>query len=261
MTNYRYLNDSSELEYAMQLVRDKLKKILNDTNLTECQKEFSQRLSSLTALDDAQIFVSCFSETSDSLEQWRGYGSGTGGFCIEIDPWYLLLSDGDFHLRKVLYDNAKQVDIIDNVLKSYLNVCVSDDFEGKSEHGYNNWMPFLIKDMAETVRDMSTWIKHPAFAMEKEWRIIRHLSSYDEKFLKTIQFRAAGRNLIPYVCFPLRSNCIPIKQCDPALAIKSVVVGPSENQALNVKSVEMLLQKCEMKIAGVTTSTIPFRSL
>jgi len=114
-TNYRFLNDSSEIAYGVSLlesvVSDRLAKSENDV-----VTEFLRRsLSSANAFDGMiDCFVACFCESNELLHQWRMYSSSGGGFAVGFQARMFNRRSRQDHigqdcfLRKIVYDESNQ---------------------------------------------------------------------------------------------------------------------------------------------------------
>ena len=141
MTDIRHLNDSTEFEYAMGLVRKKI-----DTKYQE-QKDASYRdfLSGMAGLlnvfEAYTKYVACFSEDGDSLSQWRGYTDNGTGFNIAWkDKTLNSLADKQFHrLVKCVYDPEEHEKIIERLFSA-----VESKFEPDWKAPANNGLFFFL---------------------------------------------------------------------------------------------------------------------
>ena len=91
-THYEYLNDASELKYAVGVMKGvvekattgakpdswkgRLRHVMSQGNIT------SDYSAGLEEGADRQQFLACFSEGGDKLSQWRGYGKSIGGYSL-----------------------------------------------------------------------------------------------------------------------------------------------------------------------------------
>ncbi len=62
-----------------------------------------------------QYFIFCLSERSDSLSQWRAYGSGGSGYSLGFGSTELSRerTDGEFSLVWLIYDEVQQKSLVD----------------------------------------------------------------------------------------------------------------------------------------------------
>jgi hypothetical protein len=81
-THSRILNDDSETEYGLQIMREFV--------TSHADQGTSQRLTSAMEAVDEQVFACCFCERSDLLSMWIAYAKRGGGYCIEFDGGALL---------------------------------------------------------------------------------------------------------------------------------------------------------------------------
>lgn len=122
-TNYRFLNDASEVAYAMALFESIVRERLSATH-NEVVTEFLKRtLVTVNAFDGMfDCYVACFCEKDDLLNQWRAYAAAGGGFAVgfrsrEIGMRIRLERPAqDFFLRKVEYEEAGQRQLLAEVL-------------------------------------------------------------------------------------------------------------------------------------------------
>jgi hypothetical protein len=70
------LNDDSEIEYGLNIVKDYVK-CLPDTDTAH------RLLTTMEGMNE-RTFACCFCECSDLLSMWIGYGKRGGGYCLEF---------------------------------------------------------------------------------------------------------------------------------------------------------------------------------
>jgi len=120
-TDARFLNDSTELVYAEEVISSVL-----SADWDHYRGEAVRTLLSRGqhALDGADPFVTgvhvvCFCEQGDLLSQWRGYG-GQGGYALGfIGPLLTYMSPQPVALRKVIYDRSEQEALIANLVQPF----------------------------------------------------------------------------------------------------------------------------------------------
>jgi len=85
-THYRFLNDSSEVNYGFSLFNSLVNALLKSEQ-DEVSAEFlSRTLRTANAFDDLfDFYVACFCECDDLLNQWRTYTDQAGGYAIGVD--------------------------------------------------------------------------------------------------------------------------------------------------------------------------------
>lgn len=202
-TNYRFLNDASEVEYGVALF-ESLVQERRTSSTSEVISEFLTRtLRTANAFDGMfDCYIACFCEQDDLLNQWRVYAGTGGGYALgfrakEIGRrWGDLLPAQDFVLRKVVYDAELQRLLISEVLERTTAI-LARATEGISVAHANNAIARCCQFVRSEVADYLFCFKHPAFAVEQEWRLCHIVSPGDEDH---VLFRDGPYGLTPYVC-------------------------------------------------------------
>ena len=95
-------------------------------------------------------------------------------------------------------------------------------------------------------------MKHPSFSEEDEWRAVSPiLTNYVEA---PIKYREGASMLIPYITFSLRDGN------DEWLRFAQVIVGPTPNINLSMKSVSRFLAKRSLGSKSIHYCGIPVRA-
>ena len=107
-THIHYMNDSSEYDYAMELILRVLKDdygIVADTNADLSYEVQSQYF--------GDVYSFSLSESEDQLSQWRGY-CPNGGYCISFDNSQLsnMMKAHDLYIGKCIYEEDAQKQFI-----------------------------------------------------------------------------------------------------------------------------------------------------
>jgi hypothetical protein len=90
-TNVHYLNDSSESELGLNLMRqvgEEARKTAKGID-AEFLAYFADWLDG-RVFESASVYVLCFSEARNQLSQWRGYTEHGRGICLSIDSGLLV---------------------------------------------------------------------------------------------------------------------------------------------------------------------------
>ncbi|MEO8157919.1 MAG: DUF2971 domain-containing protein [Betaproteobacteria bacterium] len=202
-TNYRFLNDASEVAYGMTLFESiaqaRLAKAENDV-----VAEFLGRtLHTANAFDGMfDCYIACFCERDDLLNQWRVYASSGGGYALGLKAkeigrrWGELNTTQDFVLRKVVYNEELQRKLIAEVL-NLTSIVLSEATQAVSVADANNLIARCCQFVRTEVADYLFCFKHPAFAVEEEWRLCHIVSPGEEDH---VLFRDGPYGLTPYVC-------------------------------------------------------------
>ncbi|WP_172651147.1 DUF2971 domain-containing protein [Rhodococcus opacus] len=260
-TDTRYLNDTRELRHGSASMINALRRAANQFNpgpkktVTDAQtaQAVTLRFTAKT-LADGELFeknqlgdayIACFCEDGDQLGQWRGYGANGGGFAIGFQTDALetlaheLQPDGDTRYiapvgkpQQVIY-NPKEIkqrckDVVASILAFGPN---ADPFGTGGFDAYRICLPHLA------------FMKHEAFAHEKEWRVL--LINNAKRNLK---FRSGPIGVIPYIEMEFGHR-----------AVKEVVVGPGPHPQLRKQAVDQLLETAGYKDVRVRLSEVPYR--
>jgi hypothetical protein len=260
-TNYRYLNDSSEIGYGVSLfdslVSERAAKIEN-----EILAEFLRRTRVTVNVFDGMydFYVACFCERDDLLNQWRVYAGSGGGFALglkarEIDERNRpqLESQHQFFLRKVLYDEAKQHDLMAQLLEATAGVLATGS-TGMSIEESNNLIARCCRFVSAEAAEYFICFKHPAFEVEQEWRLCYVPGPRDEP---KVLFRHGQYGLTPYVSLDPSSAAGVFRN---KLPLSRVTHGPTTDSANIRHALNQLLRvKGYIPHTEITGSTLPVR--
>lgn len=177
-TDFRSLNDKTELIYGTSLLADELKKSgsKTDGNLSKLLNQASDfyREHGDDYRNFFETYIISLSEDPDMLSQWRAYSDNAKGCCLEFDftdsrlftivgettPWAL-------EVLPVIYDEAAQKALVRSGIEKLLNH-LSASVDNLSAVELGVILGFLI----HTLEPFATAFKHPGFHEEKEWRAI-----------------------------------------------------------------------------------------
>jgi hypothetical protein len=253
-SNAAFLNDSTEVLYIQEV----LKKVAAEVARRYEEPIVGQYLGLLeeafraALLERFEVYVACFCENPDLLSQWRAYPSMGGGYAIGFRAW--VLSRGRF-LEKIIYDEEAQLETLRSL------VMPSCDLLAKGAHGetaeyLTKCVGVAVSMTASNLAPCALSFKHPAFAEEAEWRIIR-LSVRDGTpgTVVTPQFRPRAGGLLPFTPLSLERD----GDTDPPIA--ELVVGPSAHPDLAVNAIRQLLKAAGYENAAemVRRSAAPLR--
>lgn len=233
LTDTRFLNDSTEFTKGIQELRKALssrqeapplldlasnKDLLNtaishiDTFLNEASTQEFQ--------NNRPTFVTSFSRAYDSLSQWRAYGL----YSIEFDS-ELLEKTLELHcqLEKCKYD---EFDLI-NFSPESIEEAIAEVLFNLENDVEDLELSIYITELDLLYRAAS--IKDNAFRVEEEERLIICVGGKDAQ----IKFRIRDNMLVPY----FETSEFP-PEC-----IKSITVGPMQDQDLAIKSLELFTFK------------------
>jgi hypothetical protein len=117
------LNDSSEVDYARQVICEALSAY---SELSSINENFSDEPRFMDTYKGWNTHVCCFSARSDLLSQWRAYGGQGDGFAIGFSPG-LLKKEGDgppirFSVFPIVYSRGDQVSALHSFLGETLQI-------------------------------------------------------------------------------------------------------------------------------------------
>ena len=177
LTNIKYMNDSEELHYGLDL-------------LGEVDSNFK---SDKESRDNHDIYAMCFSEEGDLLSQWRGYGDNTEGVSIGFD-FSMLKEEKDLNIPRDSKSNAHYIHSLQQVIYN----------PEEQEKKVSEFLNIDKKDtslLEEQGNKLVSSLKNPYFNEEKEWRLISTINSYLNTPHKneSLSFYVTNKNIVPYI--------------------------------------------------------------
>lgn len=257
-TDTLFLNDSSEVTYAMSRIERALESKVPKADAVA----LNMFLSSMDQPFGPRTAVACFCEDGDLLSQWRGYGS-PGGYALGFDPRPLLerwMTGQEGMLLPVKYES----DSIDEAANRWADTVAEE------------WSTAVGGDLATLLKGLDTvtdeavealapavwkfsksighlyWVaaqyKDPSFSEEREWRLITSLEKGDPSTLRT---RASNTGLVPY-------RAVAFQEEPSTSPLRAVRVGPGldRNQQVAVRGA---LRANKYRDVEVLSSEVPFR--
>lgn len=272
-SHVRYLNDASEFDYGRALIEE----VLNQ------QGEKNPALAEMMRRDAGfgnpiehgpEPFVVCFCEDGDLLSQWRGYGAGGGAHSLGLrtEAVVPLLPRQHTELRQVVYDRSTQLDLVNATVSAWLEAIEPDLVENS-----NPPIPLeAIFALRVALLEHHLCFKNPAFAEEKEWRLIRlvdvdaevdaqrrrrdsetlaaelewpeRLNEMDARIEASfppddraegidVKTRPSPLGFVPYIDMDLRALHSPYR----GLPLMAVMLGPTAHPALAARSLKLFL--------------------
>lgn len=113
-----------------------------------------------------KYFIACFSKKKDDLGQWRvSYGNYGQGVCIGINPKYFTKqqfskSKDCLGWSEVIYEISEQKKLLKTITEKFEKYNEDDYIEDNS------------LDLSWELRDIAMLMKHKAFCIENEYRLI-----------------------------------------------------------------------------------------
>jgi hypothetical protein len=201
-SSFQSLNDSSELAYGVALVR----KVFGDADLAgnahglNLLSDFVDRFDE--HLLDRDYYIVCASKDGDSLNQWRNYASGNGYALGLKTGVYAQIVDREYDFpqktQRALISRPVWMDVI--YAKAAQEAAALRLLQTLVAPG-DSLLDDAIDDGADPVNDLllhlGTFVatlKHPAFAVEKEVRLIVDRSRHARP-----EFHAGRFGIVPFI--------------------------------------------------------------
>ena len=246
-TDIRYLNDSAEFTYAVQLACEVLKEYANDEKYHTVKNIYEVLSTEPYSLHYASIYVVSFSGNGDLLSQWRAYCPLGSGFSIAFHGNTLerIGSNSNFDLVPCEYDENKQKQLVRQLFQA--------TFE---QPGHGTALEFC----AEQFFKIAPRLKHPTFQEEREWRLVSPLISLEDPQVK---YRSGKSMLIPYIELQIADE-------KKRIIIDHVTLAPTPHPKLAERSVYRYLRTLfqsgklastrDLRTGFAHESKIPFRA-
>ncbi|MDL2401585.1 DUF2971 domain-containing protein [Rhizobium mayense] len=244
-----FLNDKEEFRHGIDLASGIADSLIHTQGPNG--KRFLQKIvQMLPALEKRFLCVASFTENGNLLSQWRGYAT-SGGVSFGFRKSALEAAGGreQFQLRKCIYENAQKIEIITRDLESYLKdiEAPNNSSDGEIWNRANDWV-FAFQVHASC-------FKHESFAEENEWRLV---SGLIPEYGARVAVRPGPGLPIPYFTLPLQQAVVN-GLID--LGLHSIMVGPHHDQELAERALDIAVATNNVRFAGITRSSIPYRTV
>lgn len=201
-TNYRFLNDSSEIKYGAALfeaVRSEYAERTSNPVVAEFLRRAQVTSNAFDGMFD--VYVSCFCARDNLLNQWRAYAGTGGGYALAIGSREMQMRrrpnqpDQIHFLRKVVYDEPLQRDIVGQILSSAIQA-LEESKMTLEEESTNQFIAKCCQFVRDETAEYLMCFKHPAYAVEEEWRLCHVV---EPRLAAHMLFRNGPFGLTPYV--------------------------------------------------------------
>lgn len=189
----RYLNDATELLYAVRLIDDVAEKVVRSFDTGESftarlphRRGFARNLfinEEFTQFDarGPVPFVASLCEDDDLLSQWRGYAKNDLGYSLGFSSHSLTPRGAlprQTFLRKVIYDPDQQRRHVRTIVERWLETLARLNRDGVA---VERSLPYpALWGLQEALLEPLLCYKHPSFCEEREWRLIRLVDLAEE---------------------------------------------------------------------------------
>lgn len=251
-----FLNDTSEVTYAGEVMRDAIVEHFDDSTDKEEQLFLHELYSWIfSTFKDTMyhLFIVALTEEGNLLSQWRSYTPHGKGVSIGFKPKFLLrnIKSQNLRIARCLYQASEQKELMHDLLSKMLITFNQERQTYDSSH-FDPSQKYLgiMKNFIGDLLQVFSIIKHPAFSEEKEWRIISPY--FPMCTVHEIKFREGASMLVPYIEVDL-SN---IKEEETLF--EEVYLGPAQHVKLSTSTLSDYLSSKNI-CNKLTYSDIPYR--
>jgi hypothetical protein len=262
-TDYRFLNDPSELSHGMDMARDMLLDAQNGLDgrvrfFLKCAADMFCRENVEATL---AFFVASFSRARDDLGQWRAYADNGRGFAVGFAPRMFRIKgeanpspDENAFLGSVLYDVGDVLSrhrlAIDEAIEIFRTAV---DAQASLMADRAIGIAFIQEFSRHLIASPLIWnaltSKHPAYKHEQEVRLL--MMGTTDMLAPFIMTRSRGTEIVPYIPYPWNVR-------EPG-AIVEVLVGPAAPHGAE-DAVRVMLATYGLKDVAIERSEIPYRA-
>lgn len=239
-SNYLYMNDPSEIATGQEYVNKILKEYFVED---DGDKDIQDKM------DDLDYYITSFSMTSDSLPMWGMYGKNGAGIALGFDR--AIIENANPSLYRCSYLDNRIKNKITEFCEKMKGEKISQEAFGlvfiialfalllnknkkQREKMIDSFLPFLL---------FMIYAKDPAYKYEDEARLLIHSDQNSE-----IKYRAQNNLIIPY-----------IEIFFPKEALKTVLVGPTNDMKRTMKSIDRYLKSKGFNDVQIIESKVPYR--
>ncbi|MEA2239177.1 MAG: hypothetical protein QOC81_3901 [Thermoanaerobaculia bacterium] len=241
-TNFRFLDDPSEVSYGLDLVIPKLKTQGDGATRPLVKKFWRWTTDNVAAAALSDFYVCCFSSMEDDVSQWRAFGGGPVRYALGFDSeeFYGLAKSVSGRFASVVYKGNRQTERIDRFIEKASGFLAAHRFAASDVE------PFATIAARHFV-GLMTRFKSPKYEAEREARIIVEKSS---AYAEGIAFDASRGFLRPYIA-------VPLAKPDATIPLVSVwVLAPGRGDSA-LKAAALVLEAAEIRGITPQLSTVP----
>lgn len=249
-TDYRFLNDSSEFLFGVEVFTremHKLQKVETDKKREILLERIIKEMERSRAWLRAYVF--CMSPEDDSLTHWTSYSNKQEPIAIGFQsssftnfPWIGYRAE----LVSVIYDKDVQNFLAQNEIKSFLQLpqCLEYLRFDSTDIETIDFEVFILRCCDICVR-----FKNSKFSDEKEWRLVTRFGLEHGPFSE-LKFYSNGSGIIPCLDMVAQYKLLPIEQ---------IMIGPRRPDKMQETSHMEFLLRHEYYNVKINASTLPIR--
>jgi hypothetical protein len=259
LSHSRMLNDPTEHAYAWAAISELLdREIAAQDRLTNFFEMTRAVAGDVYA--KYHYFIFCLSERSDSLSQWRAYGSGGAGYSLGFASAGLARErdDGEFSLVRLTYDEQHQRALIAagvQEVRDFFAKLFKLTIPRGAQPGILHRANVLL---SQYLLRIALLFKHPSFEDEAEWRLVVGYSEQsgqkDVAMLDKVQFRSDAGLVKAFLDFDFATEEHDNRRCVP---LRRVMYGPTLRPVATGFSIEFFLRRRGYSHVSVDKSKVP----
>jgi len=252
----RYLNDSSELRNALNIIGWAAIKRAPKHSGDEAQmlRDFV-RWCEGAASSDRCVFVASLTQHGNLLSQWRAYSGDAGhGVSLTFDPQSLeaLAVQQGFRLGRCIYERVEQERLAEIVVDHLLEQFAQFDWQTNKPAGHESVQFYPLFDAQfQDVLQLAALLKHEAFFEEAEWRLVSDV--VPSGLVKNAHFRSAKSCIVPYLVLDLNTQDVGLE------VIRGAIIGPCANPNLAMHSMQMVMSRHLKNGVSLVNPMVPLR--
>ena len=260
----RCMNDAGEVRYALALARTYLEDRLRDARDQPFRRAFRER--ALHFLNPENVdprvrvlfdpFVVSLCPSADEGSHWLNYGRGGNGYALGFHGDQIKMPAVD--PVRVIYDREEQMRMIASIVEELEEKFLSLA-HGREANIQARTREAAAHVLADTIWAKAAWMKDPAFATEREWRLIS-MDIQGSKIPKDIgtpvsmEFRSQENRIVPYLVIDYA------RFGSGKLPLASITVGSRVDLQIATQSLRHLLRKKEYdESLPIVSSGVPLQ--
>lgn len=261
-TDYRHLNDPSELLHGMQAAQEVASRMKSgaDTRaqlFLDCFVDMFRRENFDKTLE---FYVASFSRAGNDLGQWRAYADNGRGFAIGFAPQLFetvesLPTDKPPEFVGPVKYTLEDVDalytppIVEAARVFLAQAVVYADLMKDKSIGIP-FMQEMVRELMTTLIWRSLTTKHPAYQNEQEVRLV--ILGSPPRLSPYVKTRLRGSEIVPYIRQPwaARGPCNVVE----------IIVGPAASPDTE-RTLRKFLSTLSMDFDNIRRSDIPYRAV
>jgi hypothetical protein len=264
-TDYRHMNDPSEIAHGIEMSHDVIREIKNGADgrlqlFLDCLADMMSPANFSRALE---YFIGSFSRARDDLGQWQVYADNGRGIAIGFAPRLFRIEnttgmkpDEAAFVAPVVYDLrtvcGRHGTAIERAAEIFLRTA---DTHAVLLSDKGICIPFMQEFARGVIATPLIWncltSKHPAYAHEQEVRLI--ILGMHAKLALYMKTRIRGSEIVPYITYKM-----PVRR---EHSLGEIIVGPAANKDAE-RTVRTMLETFGITHdIPVSRSDIPYRAL